>query len=97
MRTRLLASLLLAIASLTPALAADKKAPTDDEIYDTVRRRLASDQIVRGGSLVVDVKNGIVIIRGTVETKKQKDRAEKVAKKTKGVQGVTNELQVARK
>lgn len=97
MKNKLVASILLAVASLSPAAAADKKPVSDDALYDIVRRRLASDPVVKGGHLTVDVKQGIVFIRGTVETTKQKDRAEKVAKKTDGVKGVTNELQVTRK
>jgi hyperosmotically inducible protein len=97
MRNRLYASILVAVACLSPVPAADKKPVSDDVIYDYVIRRLASDPVVKGAQLKVDVKDGIVQIRGTVETEKQKDRAEKVVKKMDGVKGVTNELQVARK
>jgi hypothetical protein len=49
--------------------------PTDDEIVDQVRIKLASD-IVQGGALTVDCKNGVVTLTGPVETEKQKARAE---------------------
>ena len=69
--------------------------PTDDELYDQVRRRLASDPNVKGGELEVVVKEGVVTIRGTVHTEKQKSQAEKVTKKVKGVKQVVNELKVS--
>ena len=46
------------------ALAAEKKNTSDDSIYDNVRRKLASDQIVKGGGLQVDVKAGVVTPEG---------------------------------
>jgi hyperosmotically inducible protein len=80
------------------ALIAAEKAPvSDDAIYDNVRRRLASDPVVKGGGLNVDVKQGVVTLTGTVELEKQKDRATRLTKKVSGVKAVTNQLQVARK
>jgi osmotically-inducible protein OsmY len=89
--------LICAIASLAlfgAALGAEKNT-SDDAIYDNVRRKLASDPIVKGGGLQVDVKQGVVTLRGTVEEQKQKDKAAKLAKKVAGVKSVDNELQVA--
>ena len=71
--------------------------PSDDQIYDNVRRRLANDPDVKGGAFEVEVKEGVVTIRGAVETEKQKDKANKVAKKVKGVKQVVNELRITRK
>lgn len=85
--------LLPLVASL---VAGAEKNVSDDAIYDWVRRRLASDPVVKGGALEVDVKQGVVTLRGTVELQKQKERAEKVAKKVDGVKQVVNELKVAR-
>src|SRR5438876_12399733 len=91
--------LICAILSLTlfgAALAKDKDT-SDDAIYDNVRRKLASDPLVKGGGLNVDVKQGVVTLTGTVEQDKQKERATKLARKISGVKSVNNELQVARK
>jgi osmotically-inducible protein OsmY len=75
--------------------AAQKKAPSlDDEIFDNVRRRLANDPDVRGGALQVDVKDGVVTLRGKVEKDRAKQKAEKLAKKVKGVKSVVNQLVV---
>jgi len=78
-------------------VAAEKAPVNDDVIYDNVRRRLASDQVVKGGALMVDVKDGVVTLSGMVEQEKQKDRATKLTKKVSGVKSVNNELQIGRK
>ena len=78
-------------------LAAAPKNTSDDAIYDNVRRKLASDQVVKGGALKVDVSQGVVTLSGTVEEEKQKDRAAKLAKKIPGVKSVKNDLVVAHK
>ena len=82
---------------LAPLAAADKTPVSDDTIYDNVRRKLASDPVVKGGGLTVDVKQGVVTLTGTVEQDKQKERATKLTKKVGGVKSVNNALQVARK
>lgn len=88
--------LLILLTLLLTLLAGAEKTFSDDSIYDWVRRRLASDPVVKGGALDVDVKQGVVTLRGVVELPKQKERAEKVAKKVDGVKQVVNELKVAR-
>ena len=72
-------------------LAADKTI-SDDMIYDNVRIKLASDAVVKGGALTVDVKQGVVTLGGMVENSRQKDRAAKLAKSIKGVKQVVNNL-----
>ena len=79
------------------AMAATPKDTSDDAIYDNVRRRLASDQLVKGGGLKVDVHQGVVTLSGSVEEQKQKDRATKLTKKIPGVKSVDNQLQITRK
>src|SRR5437762_6629041 len=90
-------ALICAILGVAALPAADKAPVSDDTIYDNVRRKLASDPLVKGGGLNVDVKQGVVTLTGTVEQDKQKERAAKLTKKISGVKSVTNELQVARK
>lgn len=89
-------SILLSFAFLMmvcqPALAQKKGA--DDVIYDRVRQRLSADRDVKGGAIEVDVKDGVVALRGVVREERQKSRAEHVAKKVKGVKKVVNELRV---
>jgi osmotically-inducible protein OsmY len=85
----LVAALLAVNAIPAPA---QKSAPSDDHIYDQVRLKLAGDVTVNGGALEVDVKDGVVTLRGKVRTQKAKDKAAKVAGKVKGVKRVVNEL-----
>jgi osmotically-inducible protein OsmY len=66
----------------------------DDKIYDQVIRKLANDPDVKGGGFTVDVKDGVVTIKGVVEKEKFKEKAERLAKKVKGVKGVVNQLAV---
>ena len=70
---------------------------SDDEIYDKVRLKLAGDRDVRGTAIQVEVKDGIVTLRGEVFNEKAKKRAAKLANKVKGVKKVVNELTVAPK
>ena len=87
------ASLLLIVALLAPLLSA-QGTPSDDRIYDDVRRKLADDADVRGAGLDVAVKNGAVTLRGRVHTDKAKEKAEKITKKVKGVTKVDNQLKL---
>jgi len=66
----------------------------DDEIYDQVRRRLANDPNVKGGAIEVEVRDGVVTLRGKVREEKQKLKAERITRKVKGVKKVVNELRV---
>lgn len=74
-------------------LAADPV--TDESIYDQVRIKLANDRTVGGGNIQVNVTNGVVELTGTVKLEKQKQQAEKIAKKVKGVKNVDNKLRVS--
>jgi osmotically-inducible protein OsmY len=66
----------------------------DDRIYDEVRRKLANDVDVKGAGFEVVVKNGVVTLSGKVHTERGKEKAEKIAKKIKGVTSVQNNLTV---
>jgi osmotically-inducible protein OsmY len=99
--TRVL-SLLIAALLVVPVLMAQPPAPTpapvkhteDDRIYDEVRRKLANDVDVKGAGFDVAVKSGVVTLSGKVHTGRGKEKAEKIAKKIKGVTSVQNNLTV---
>lgn len=91
---RLLLFLFLTLALVAAPLAALQKGVSDDAITDNVRRKLANDPDVKGGALQVDVKNGVVTVKGKVKTEKARSKAEKLIRKVKGVTGVQNELVV---
>jgi hyperosmotically inducible protein len=92
---RTIASFLLIFALVFPLVAATKQVD-DNVLYDTVKRKLANDQLVKGGALDVDVKSGVVTIKGSVEFDNQKARAEKITKKVTGVKSVVNQITVRR-
>ena len=91
---RLLCSALLCVCLSAAAFAQEKAAPSDDRITDQVSMRLAVDPDVKGGALKVASKDGVVTITGRVDTEKAKRKAEKLAKKVKGVKSVTNDVTV---
>jgi len=93
---RLLSFAFLFALILTPLLADKDKTPvTDDIIVDQVRVRLADDSELGGQPIQVDAHSGTVLLTGKVTNDKLKEKAEKVAKKVKGVVGVDNKLIVS--
>ncbi len=82
------------IVSLLPAQVKDAPGKDDGRIHDALMTKLANDADVRGGGFEVIVKNGVVILRGQVHTEKAKEKAEKIAKKVKGVVSVENQLKL---
>jgi osmotically-inducible protein OsmY len=87
-------TLVLFLTLLVSAFAA--KPVTDDFLTDMIRSKLAQDPIVKGGAIDVEVHDGAVVLKGKVEEEKQKDKAEKVAKKVNGVKSVKNEIVLSR-
>jgi osmotically-inducible protein OsmY len=90
---RVVLPFVLFLTLVMTALAASKPV-TDDFISDTIRTKLAADQIVKGGAIEVIVKDGAVTLKGSVEEPAQKNKAEKIAKKVNGVKSVANEIQI---
>jgi osmotically-inducible protein OsmY len=91
MKIKTLVSLLMILVLAAGAWAAQKHF-SDDQIYDLVRRKLADDSVVKGAGLEVEVKDGVVTLKGKVEYDEQKSRAEKLTKKVSGVKQVDNQL-----
>jgi osmotically-inducible protein OsmY len=96
-RAIFLALSLLWMGSVWPDLSAKEKVVSDDSVYDHVKRRLANDPDVKGGAMEIEVKQGVVTLRGIVDTDKQKQKAEKIAKKVNGVKQVINEIKLSGK
>ena len=92
MKTNICAFLVMAFLVASVSLAKDTV--SDDMIYNNVRIKLAGDQVVKGGALMVDVKDGVVILSGSVEQENQKNRATKLARGIKGVKQVVNNITV---
>jgi hyperosmotically inducible protein len=69
---------------------------TDDTITDQVRLKLGGDPVLKGGALNVDVKMGVVTLSGTVAQEKQRTRAERLARKVKGVKQVIDKIAITK-
>lgn len=90
---RYLNILFLIFALVLPAIAAE---PVDDDtLYDQVRIRIANDRETGGNKIDVHVSGGKVELTGKVKTERQRLRAEKIAKKVKGVKDVVNRIEIA--
>jgi len=87
-------SLLLIFLLVAPMLVLAQGTPTDDRIYDDVRRKLADDPDVRGAGFQVTVKNGVVTLEGRVRDETGRQKAPRIAKKVKGVTSVENKLKL---
>jgi osmotically-inducible protein OsmY len=96
-RAIFLALSFLWMGSVCLDLSAKEKVVSDDSVYDHVKRRLANDPDVKGGAMEIEVKQGVVTLRGTVDTDKQKQKAEKITKKVNGVKQVINEIKLSGK
>ena len=83
--------------------AADSKKSTTESMKTTVsdswitaktKIALFADSRAPGASVKVETKNGMVYLRGKVETDGEKKAAEEIVRGLEGVQAVRNELQV---
>ena len=86
--------LIAALAAPLAPLTIAQRNPTDDRIYDDVRRRLADDPDIKGAAIEVEVKNGAVTLKGQVSDTVAREKATKVVKKVKGVATVDNQLKL---
>lgn len=90
---RILRCAVLALAVLLAPSYAEKP-KSDGELRDQVMIKLAGDPDAKGANLTVDAQDGVITLKGRLENEKQRSRAEKVAKKVKGVKAVKNEISV---
>lgn len=86
--------LVLLLLGVTAGAATMQTTNEDDRIFDEVSRRLAMDRDIKGNSFEIDVKQGIVTIKGFVSKDSHRGRAERIAKRVKGVKGVVNQLAI---
>jgi len=83
------------VLCLALSLSAAEKKVSDDAIYDQVRRVLANDSEVRGGAFDVEVKDGVVTVKGKVDRENVRKKVDKLVKKVKGVSEVNNQVRVS--
>jgi hyperosmotically inducible periplasmic protein len=86
---------LLATLALASALAIGAGPVSDDVLFDQVRIRIAQDREVGADKITVKVEGGVVELTGSVQEERHRERAEKLAKKVKGVKSVQNKLRVS--
>jgi hyperosmotically inducible protein len=89
---RLAAVLLLALICCSLSIAKDPPVVNDDTISDQIRINFASDKVVGVLPFDVKVKDGVVTLSGQADQGSQRSRAEKLAKKVKGVKQVVNNI-----
>jgi osmotically-inducible protein OsmY len=89
------AALLLTATLGRSAMMADgKEMMSDSWITAKTKMSLASDQRVKGRQVSVETAQGLVILRGKVDSDEAKTAAEQTAKSIDNVKEVKNELQV---
>ena len=86
----------LLLTLLLAAAAADKPL-NDAAVRDQVMIKLSADPEIRGGEIIVDVKDGVATLSGIVDEKKRRDKSTKIAKKVRGVKSVVNNIVVKEK
>ncbi|SLM49490.1 putative lipoprotein [Nitrospira japonica] len=102
-RTIRLVTVTMAGGILATLAACDPFRPTADRYFDdgeitvAIESRLAYEKVVDPARVEVETKNGIVHLRGTVETLDQRMQAGKVASQVTGVTSVDNELEIYRR
>ncbi|BFU96954.1 MAG: putative lipoprotein [Nitrospira sp.] len=88
-------TLAMLLACETPPQTSDRYF-NDREITLAIESRLAYEKVVDPARVEVETKNGVVHLRGTVETPDQRKQAAKVASQVTGVTDVDNELEIYR-
>ena len=97
MRTTIVA-VTLAVAIGTPSIGAAQTpaVPSDQDgaIATEIERRLAADKQVNAQNVDIDVRGGVVVLKGRVPDEDTKSRADHVADGVPGVKEVQNKLLV---
>jgi len=108
MNGKLAAACLVASAMLVPVAGytADTKEPSktesakeviDDSMITTkIKAEFAKDKQVSATSIKVDTDKGVVKLSGNAKSKDEADKAASIAKSTKGVVSVKNDIQVTK-
>jgi hyperosmotically inducible protein len=66
----------------------------DAAILAKVKTKLVADAVAKALHVDVDVKDGVVTLKGTADTQEQVDTAAKIAEDTAGVKSVKVEIEV---
>lgn len=94
---RSIGAIAIAIALITGCATTTRtpRAQADDaRVAMDVSGRLAADPDVHRYDIDVDVLDGIVTLRGIVDSEVERDEAERVTERTRGVEGVRNQIRL---
>lgn len=75
--------------------AADRLADADPAITMKIQAQYANDAVVKSTDINVDTNDGVVTLKGQVDTRRERDAAEQIARSTEGVKRVVNQLTVS--
>lgn len=81
-------------ALFTPTTSECQTPPNDAEITQAVTAEISHDPAVEAEAVGVTTADGVVTLKGTVESLLLKNRAERIAETAKGVRSVVNLLEV---
>lgn len=74
---------------------ADMGVGPDAAITMKIQAAYAGDDVVKGRNIDVDTDKGVVTLKGSVDSLRERDAAEQIARSTDGVKRVVNTLAVA--
>lgn len=77
------------------ALATVGCAQSDSGITSSVKSKLVADDLVKARPINVDTKDKVVTLTGQVQSPAEESRALQIARDTKGVRDVVDQLNVA--
>src|SRR5689334_23550213 len=84
-------AILLSASALAASVASSQ---TDAGTTSAVKSKMASDDTVKASEINVDTHNHVVTLNGTVGSKAERERAVMIARNTKGVNSVIDDLRV---
>ena len=83
------------LSAAQSALASQARAVKDGWLVLKVHSEMVDEDLLSGSDIDVDVKDGVVTLRGTVPTEAGRARALEVARKNDGVKSVVDRLTIA--
>jgi len=84
-------AILMSAAGLAFSVACSQ---TDAGVTTAVKAKMASDDTVKASEINVDTHNHVVTLNGTVASRLEKERAVAIARETKGVTNVIDDVRV---
>ena len=80
-----------------PDVAAKRIEASDDQLQDSVKKRIEERQALKDDNINIEVKNGVVRLSGTVDGFGERMTALTVARSTEGVKSVIDDLRIEEK